>query len=49
MRKLIIQRERVIFQQYVTITALDLMRRFILGLPLDIPYNFDLSKQENKG
>jgi len=40
-RKLIIKRERQIFQQVVSAVALDLLRRHILKLPTDIPYFFD--------
>jgi nicotinamide-nucleotide amidase len=41
-RELLIKRERTVFQRFVTATALDLLRRFILALPTDTPYYFDL-------
>ena len=40
-RKLLIKRERQIFQQVVSAVALDLMRRHILKLSTSIPYFFD--------
>ena len=40
-RKLLIRRERLIFQLIVSSVALDLLRRYILDLPMDIPYFFD--------
>ena len=40
-RKLLIKRERQVFQSIVSSVALDLLRRHILSLPTDIPYFFD--------
>jgi len=40
-RRFCIPKERKVFQQYVTATALDLLRRFILGLPTEQRYYFD--------
>ena len=40
-RRLIVIRERTQFQRYVALTALDLLRRFLLDLDLEVPYYFD--------
>jgi len=45
-RRLVVAKERSTFQRHVALTALDLLRRYILDLELDAPYYFDgLSKE----
>jgi len=47
-RRLVVAKERTGFQRHVALTALDLLRRFLLGLDLEAPYYFDdLSKNRS--
>ncbi|OGH01905.1 MAG: hypothetical protein A2600_09565 [Candidatus Lambdaproteobacteria bacterium RIFOXYD1_FULL_56_27] len=48
-RRLVVVRERTLFQRFVALTALDLLRRFLLELDLQAPYYYDdLSKSRLK-
>ena len=48
-RRLVVVRERALFQRFVALAALDLLRRFLLDLDLETPYYFDdLTKSQVK-